>query len=356
MVIGAIFGRVSGMLLQYTALTTTAFDWIGPNATEHVAKIVPGTYAMAAAGAFMAGVTRMNVTLAVILFELTGSLNYVLPFSVTILVANWIANGIEPKSLYELIIEKNDFPYLDNRVMTSFDSSLVDLVTRVRSQNMLDLTRGPYVTVARLESILERLNSRGEIDGCVPLVKGPILVGLLSVPQLAYALDQIRSTFFDGEDLSDPATALAAEAALKNLMCRISVRDSDVSRYHHYYASSATPKYDMEDRFDDNGARSHARKSFGEVRSDTEDTEDESHDRLLRVEDLEMDLEQDTDLTPYIDRAPLTLDVHSPLALVQMMFSKLGPRVICVTKNGRFLGLLHKKKFTDFCLKKASGH
>lgn len=48
----------------------------------------------------MCGVTRLSVTLAVILFELTGSLDYVLPFSLSVLVAKWTADAIEPLSVY----------------------------------------------------------------------------------------------------------------------------------------------------------------------------------------------------------------------------------------------------------------
>lgn len=48
----------------------------------------------------MCGVTRLSVTLAVILFELTGSLDYVLPFSLSILVAKWTADAVERLSIY----------------------------------------------------------------------------------------------------------------------------------------------------------------------------------------------------------------------------------------------------------------
>ncbi len=48
----------------------------------------------------MCGVTRLSVTLAVILFELTGSLDYVLPFSLAILVSKWTADFMEPLSIY----------------------------------------------------------------------------------------------------------------------------------------------------------------------------------------------------------------------------------------------------------------
>lgn len=48
----------------------------------------------------MCGVTRLSVTLAVILFELTGSLNHVLPFCIAVLCAKWTADAIEPRSIY----------------------------------------------------------------------------------------------------------------------------------------------------------------------------------------------------------------------------------------------------------------
>lgn len=62
--------------------------------------VTPGVYALVAAGSTMCGVTRLSVTLAVILFELTGSLDHVLPFSVAILCAKWTADAIEPRSIY----------------------------------------------------------------------------------------------------------------------------------------------------------------------------------------------------------------------------------------------------------------
>lgn len=52
------------------------------------------------AGAVMCGVTRLSVTLAIILFEMTGSLDHVLPFSLAVLVSKWTADAIEPLSIY----------------------------------------------------------------------------------------------------------------------------------------------------------------------------------------------------------------------------------------------------------------
>ena len=55
-----------------------------------------------------------------------------------------------------------------------------------------------------------------------------------------------------------------------------------------------------------------------------------------------------TDFTPYIDPAPMALDIRSPMDLVYECFVKLGLRFVCVTKEGRYAGLVHKKSFVKF--------
>ena len=55
-----------------------------------------------------------------------------------------------------------------------------------------------------------------------------------------------------------------------------------------------------------------------------------------------------TDFTPYIDPAPISLDTHSPMDLVFQCFVKLGLRYICVTKDGQYAGMVHKKTFVKY--------
>lgn len=47
-----------------------------------------------------------------------------------------------------------------------------------------------------------------------------------------------------------------------------------------------------------------------------------------------------TDFTPYIDPAPVALDIRSPLDLVYELFVKLGLRYICVLRDGRYAGMV----------------
>jgi len=50
-----------------------------------------------------------------------------------------------------------------------------------------------------------------------------------------------------------------------------------------------------------------------------------------------------TDFTTWIDPAPLALDINSPMDLVYECFVKLGLRFVCVTREGRYAGLVSLK-------------
>ncbi|CZS90675.1 related to CLC chloride channel protein [Rhynchosporium graminicola] len=71
--VGALFSRLIGQII--------------PTDT-------PGMFAMVGAAAFLAGVSRMTVSLAVIIFELTGEVDYIPPFMIAIMVASWVADAI----------------------------------------------------------------------------------------------------------------------------------------------------------------------------------------------------------------------------------------------------------------------
>lgn len=309
MIVGALFGRMVGLVVQYV-------EHLYPSITLS-RMIIPGFYAMVGAGAVMAGVTRMTVTLAVILFELTSQLGHVIPFSIAILFSNWVANAIEPRSLYELIIQKQEFPFLDNRRILAFDSPLEDLVTILGKDEVLDVSSSPYVKLTHLRAMLSSLQARAQYDGCIPIVSGNMLRGLISAPELEFALDLIEQRSAQ-IGYTDP------------IVCKLPVTDEDKERYQDLYRGAV----DVE-------------SEGGFVQKMP----------VIRTEDYfayEGAAEQDaiiakiTDLAPFIDRVPITMDIHSPLSLVQMVFTKLGTRVICVVKDGKFVGILHKKKFIDF--------
>lgn len=78
MAIGASFGRMVGILVQ-------ALHEKFPHARffracePDVPCITPGTYAFLGAGAALSGIMHLTVSVVVIMFELTGALEYILP-------------------------------------------------------------------------------------------------------------------------------------------------------------------------------------------------------------------------------------------------------------------------------------
>ncbi len=120
---------------------------------------------MVAAGATMTGVTRLTITLAVILFELTGSLDHVLPFSLGIRVSKWVADAIEPLSIYDLLTDMNSYPFLDNKIRPIFTTELGDITPRVRQDHIIDISRESLVPAEELRDKQRGLQMLGELDG-----------------------------------------------------------------------------------------------------------------------------------------------------------------------------------------------
>ncbi len=47
------------------------------------------------------------------MFELTDTLTYAAPVMLSVLVAKTVADALEPKGIYDLVIELSQLPYLD---------------------------------------------------------------------------------------------------------------------------------------------------------------------------------------------------------------------------------------------------
>lgn len=78
MAVGACFGRILGIFVQWSQ-ESSPLSPIFSSCPKDRACITPGTYAMVGAAAALGGVTRMTVSLTVIMFELTGALTFVVP-------------------------------------------------------------------------------------------------------------------------------------------------------------------------------------------------------------------------------------------------------------------------------------
>ncbi|XP_061654539.1 chloride channel protein 2a isoform X2 [Phyllopteryx taeniolatus] len=101
--IGAGFGRLVGEIMA-------AMFPGGIHADGSVYPIVPGGYAVVGAAALSGAVTH-TVSTAVIVFELTGQISHILPVMIAVILANAVAQALQP-SLYDSIIRIKKLPYL----------------------------------------------------------------------------------------------------------------------------------------------------------------------------------------------------------------------------------------------------
>ncbi|NXM76587.1 CLCN1 protein, partial [Serilophus lunatus] len=102
-VLGAAFGRLIGEIMASLFPNGILFD-------DVVYQILPGGYAVIGAAA-LTGAVSHTVSTAVICFELTGQISHILPMMVAVILANMVAQSLQP-SLYDSIIQVKKLPYL----------------------------------------------------------------------------------------------------------------------------------------------------------------------------------------------------------------------------------------------------
>lgn len=251
---GAFFGRLIG-------------QWI--------TTISPGIFAMVGAAAFLAGVSRMTISLCVIMFEvqpsrlirdhrnaniwqLTGELEYIVPHMIAILVAKWVADALEKEGVYDLAQTILGHPFLDldhSMSIVQKENALVKILVPPR-QTMEEITvivpRDGLVLRQVLQIKLEQLRRRGILDAGLVLVQDGMLQGYLAEGELEFGLENL-------------------------------------GRIH--------------------GATSRV--------------------RLLGNAD-----EGEFDLSMFVDRTPLTICAQAPVEYAVEMFGKLGLRYLCVLEEG----------------------
>jgi chloride channel 3/4/5 len=181
---GALFGRLIGQL---------------------VTDISPGIFAMVGAAAFLAGVSRMTVSLAVIMFELTGEVDYIPPFMIAILVAKWVADALSSESVYDLAQTVLGHPFLDPEhavaVVRDEGALVEELIPPDRTMREITLNMGSRYQTSKfvLSLKLSQLRARGLMDAGLVLVdENGMLHGYLSQSELEFAVEE-DGVLLDGE-------------------------------------------------------------------------------------------------------------------------------------------------------------
>ncbi len=284
--LGALSGRALGVTVQVIH-KHFADSIIFATCEPDVPCVTPGTYAIVGAAAALAGVTRLTISIVVIMFELTGALTYVLPIMIAVMLAKWIGDAISKRGIYEAWIHLNEYPYLDNKDDSNIPHVPVSgVMTGVTDMTCLDASR-PYRT-SELRKILKASPFRGYPVITLPKALSPAahtgtqtqslenntLLGYISRTELSFALNHPSS-------ISQPTGGNDA------------LRSSDTSCYFAHSAETAAGTA--------------------------------------------------LDLRPWIDQTPITLNSNSSFQLAVNMFQTLGLRYLLLVDRGAFRGILTKK-------------
>ncbi|KAH7116210.1 chloride channel [Dendryphion nanum] len=279
MAIGALFGRMLGIFVQYLHESS-------PNAAFFAACepdgpcITPGTYAFLGAAAALSGIMHISVSVVVIMFELTGALTYILPTMIVVGVTKVVSERFGHGGIADRAIWFNGYPFLDNKEEHTFGVP----VSQVMVSNIISLP------AAGLElRALERLMSENQVQG-YPIVEdneSKILLGYIGRTELRYALDRAK-------------------------------RDQMAPGHAKCLFTSTNANHD-------------SRTPSSSMPAITFDTMSATSAQLQ------------IDLSKFIDPTPLAVHPRLPLETVMELFKKMGPRVILIEYRGRLTGLVTVK-------------
>ncbi|KAF9425244.1 hypothetical protein BGZ94_007718 [Podila epigama] len=185
MVAGAVFGRMVGLGMQFLIATYPDLQLFQACEGDSMDCIIPGLYAMIGAAACLAGVTRMTVSLVVIMFELTGAMTYSLPIMMAIMIGKFVGDAFSPDAFFNKLIALNEHPYLDSKKDYNTFGTAADIADRYLET--IDVNE--INDVESLRRKVEILAVLGYSDGGLPIVDRGMLVGYIASNELRHALD-----------------------------------------------------------------------------------------------------------------------------------------------------------------------
>ena len=275
MVWGALFGRLLGMTMQ--------------RYSTYFSNVTPGMYALLGAFSALGGITRLTLSLAIIMFELTGTLNYIIPCMICLTVSKLIGDLFGREGYIEMKIQEKMYPFLDHgieltlgllakEIMTPFEKivSLQEQGLRIRDLKAV-LNQNTFQGYPVISSLEEK-----QIVGYI--TRGDIEYALENIGRI-YGIDPNALIFFKEID-----SELDESPHSPNL-----VKDLPISIVSEYTSPF--------------------------------------HSTPSRV----------VDLSGFLDNTPLGIDQNLPVDTVIDMFTKLGLRVVLVKENGKLLGIITKK-------------
>ena len=190
MAVGAIIGRLLGIGMEQLAYTHRSHEIFREMCASASTCVTPGLYAMVGAAAALGGVTRMTVSLVVIMFELTGGLQYIVPLMAAVMTAKWVGDAFGKEGIYDAHIHLNGYPFLDSKEEFTHTTVAADVMRPQRNDPPLCVLTQDTHSVESIEGMLRDTTHNG-----FPVVlsrESQYLVGFVAREDLSIAIITAR--------------------------------------------------------------------------------------------------------------------------------------------------------------------
>ncbi|CAB4062654.1 CLCN7 [Lepeophtheirus salmonis] len=188
-VLGGLYGRILGQLVidNFGSFYGSTHEWIDP-----------GAFALLGAVSFFGGVTRLTISLTIIMVEMTNDIQFLLLIMSTVMIAKWTGDRLT-HPLFHALLEVKCIPFLFTPTRVYDPSSLRTLLKLFRPNVNLDLYNvsqvmsSPLVSIKSqetLKKLIEILSSTRH--GAYPVSQEGHHIGLISRTDLLAIIKWIK--------------------------------------------------------------------------------------------------------------------------------------------------------------------
>ena len=134
----------------------------------------------------------MTVSLVVIMFELTGSVNFILPLMASLMAAKWVGDALSKQGIYDAHVELNGYPFLDNKEEFPHTTIARDAMRPKRNEPPTAVITQDSMTVDDIDNLLKTTSHNG-----FPVVvsrESQYLVGFVTRKDLSLAISNAKRT------------------------------------------------------------------------------------------------------------------------------------------------------------------
>lgn len=189
---GSIIGRMVGIgMEQFVYYYHDSLPWyFQSECAQDESCITPGLYAMVGAAAMLGGVTRMTVSLVVIMFELTGGVRYIVPMMAAVMASKWVGDALSRQGIYDAHICLNGYPFLDIKEEFQHTTLAAD-VMQPQGNEPLSVMTQDTMTLGQVEEMLDQTDHNG--FPVVVSTESQYLVGFVLRRDLMLAIQNARN-------------------------------------------------------------------------------------------------------------------------------------------------------------------